>query len=154
MKKWSREWCVNTFLVVVEGEKKLWWKRLWTDSKTEIVRHYMVMQCGNMRHNPFPPPLPHILNHSAFCNTMSGTRKWKVPADYQRVQWGTKKTSRGVKDKQIVVFAEKARSAPSTPSKRATSTEGQQYFDEYPSEPLNLPSSKVSFLPFSFCAFQ
>jgi hypothetical protein len=84
---------------------------------------------------------------------MSGTRKWKVPADYQRVQWSTKKTRRGVKDKQTVVFTQKTKSAPSTPSKRATSTDGQQYFDEDPPEPLNLPSGKVSFLPFSFLAF-
>jgi hypothetical protein len=83
---------------------------------------------------------------------MSGTRKWKIPSDFQRVKWSTRNTRRGVKDKQIVVFKKKARSAPSSPSKRAMSTDGQQYYEGDPLEPLNFPSSKVIFLPFPFLA--
>jgi hypothetical protein len=81
---------------------------------------------------------------------MSGTRKIKISADFQRVQWKTRNTRRGVINKQIVVYTKKARSAPSTPSKRAMSTDEQQYFDGDPSEPLIVPTGIVCFLPIEF----
>jgi hypothetical protein len=118
-------------------------------SKTEMLRHYMVIQCGNKRHNPFFPPSLAFKATQHFSSKMSGTRKWKLPADYQRVQWTSRNTRRGVKNKQIVVFTQNSRSGPSTPSKRAMPTDDQQYFDGDPPEPLTFPTSKVYLLPIS-----
>jgi hypothetical protein len=74
---------------------------------------------------------------------MAGIKKWKVPTEIQRVKWSARNTRRGVKNKQIVVFTQEARSAPTTPSRRATSTEPQQFMDGDPSEPLTIPTSQV-----------
>jgi hypothetical protein len=74
---------------------------------------------------------------------MSGRRKIIISSGFQRVQWKSRNSRRGLVNKQIVVFSQKSRSTPSTPSKQAISTEGQQYFDGEPSVPLTLPTSTV-----------
>ena len=76
---------------------------------------------------------------------MSGTKKIKTPVAYQRVQWKTKNTSRGIKHQQIRLFAQNTQSLPSTPSRPLTPPQEYEFNGDLP-EPLHLPHSTVRLL--------
>lgn len=92
-----------------------------------------------------------VTSFSGFCTPtvfwgMSGSRKHKIAASYQRVTWTTKLTSRGLKDRQTVLKSTPRRSVPTSPWETPTSVDiddGAGNTDEDPIEPLALPKSKV-----------
>jgi hypothetical protein len=82
--------------------------------------------------------------HNSDSFNMSGRRKIKLSPSYQRVQWKRSDTTRGVKYRQVAISRCTPRSAPSTPSRNVMSPEPQQdYNEDYPPEPLKLPTSLV-----------
>ena len=115
-----------------------------SDSKILILRLYMDVPFGGLRHQPFHSiPVSPQLTRQGY-NNMSGSKRIRVPPDYQIVRWETLNTKRGVKQKQVSVFTQKAQSQPATPSRLAMSPDGQQHFDADQPEPLMSPGNTVS----------
>jgi hypothetical protein len=100
------------------------------------------------------PRLAFFVYINCYSLNMSGRRKIKLSPGYQRVEWRKTDTSRGVKYRQVAISTHTPRSAPSTQSRNAVSAEPEQaYIEDYPLEPLKLPTSVVSMVSFSSYSF-